>query len=103
MYLKIKNPLYVFIFSLLLIALPLFLFPINLFSGEIIISINGVEQISEAPLSLSYFIGLGYETSDMVNIKDFYLVPKGIALAVCLLLGVPFMISYRVYLKQKSV
>ena len=66
-------------------------------------SINGAEQIIEAPLSLSYFIGLGYETSDMVDIKNFYLMPKGIVLAVCFLLGVPFMISYRVYLKQKSV
>ena len=102
MSLKIKKPFDVFIFSLFLIALPLFLFPINLFPGEILISINGTEQISEAPLSLSYFIGLGYDPSDMENIKDFYLTSQGYALAICMLIGIPFLIAYRVYLKKKK-
>tara|TARA_A200000113_G_scaffold221679_2_gene233949 strand:- start:2079 stop:2390 length:312 start_codon:yes stop_codon:yes gene_type:complete len=103
MSLKIKKPLDVFILSLCLIALPLFVFPINLFPGEIIISINGAEQISQAPLSLSYFIGLGYDPSDMENIKDFYLTTRGYALAICMLIGVPFLIAYRVYLKKRKV
>ena len=102
MSLKIKKPLDVFILSLCLIALPLFVFPINLFPGEIIISINGAEQISQAPLSLSYFIGLGYDPSDMENIKDFYLTTRGYALAICMLIGVPFLIAYRVYLKKRK-
>ena len=102
MNLKIKNPLSVFIFSFCLIALPLFLFPINLFPGEIILSINGTEKTSEAPLSLSYFIGLGYEPSDMEYIKDFYLTARGYALAACLLLGIPFLISYRIFINKKS-
>ena len=102
MSLKIKKPLYVFTLSLCLIALPLFVFPINLFPGEIIISINGAEQISQAPLSLSYFIGLGYDPSDMENIKDFYLTARGYALAICMLIGVPFLIAYRVYLKKRK-
>ncbi len=101
MNLKINQPLGVFIFSLFLIALPLFLFPINLFPGEIILTFNGAEQIIKAPMSLSYFIGLGYESSDMADVKDFYLTSGGYALAVCLLLGLPLIISYRVYLKQK--
>jgi hypothetical protein len=101
MNLKIQKPVGVFILSLSLIALPLFLFPINLFPGEIILNIKGTEQISEAPLSLSYFIGLGYDPIDMVNIKAFYLTSRGYALAACLLLGIPFIVAYRVSLKKK--
>lgn len=98
---KIKKPLDVFIISLLAIGVPLFLFPINLFPGEIVSLINETEHITEAPLSLSYFIGLGYETEDMASIKDFYLTARGYALAGCLLIGIPFLIAYRVSTKNK--
>ena len=101
MSLKFNKPLATFFFSLCLIALPLFLFPINLFPGEIIITINGTEQVREVPMSLSYFIGLGYEPEDMINIKDFYLTTRGYVLSACMLIGIPFLIAYRVYLNGR--
>ena len=98
---KIKKPLDVFIICLLVIGAPLFLFPINLFPGEIVTIINETEHIEKAPLSLSYFIGLGYDAEDMASIKDFYLTARGYALAGCLLIGIPFLIAYRVSTKNK--
>ena len=84
-----------------MIGVPLFLFPINLFPGEIVTIINKTEHIEKAPLSLSYFIGLGYDAQDMASIKDFYLTARGYALAGCLLIGIPFLVAYRVSTKNK--
>ena len=53
---QLKKPLVIFALSSLLIALPLFLLPLNLFNGEIIYQRALVEQKVAAPLSLSYFI-----------------------------------------------
>ena len=71
---QLKKPLVIFALSSLLIALPLFLLPLNLFNGEIIYQRALVEQKVAAPLSLSYFIGVGYDQKDMVGVKEFYLV-----------------------------
>jgi len=98
---KIKKPLDIFIICLLVIGVPLFLFPVNLFPGEIVSMINETEHITKAPLSLSYFIGLGYDAQDMASVKDFYLTARGYALAGCLLVGIPFLIAYRVSTKNK--
>ena len=97
MNLKIKNPLYVFIFSLLLIALPLFLFPINLFPAEYVEKKTGM--IIQAPISLYSFTPWGYDPS-MAYFSDFYLTAKGYAFAACLLFGFPFLIAYRISLRK---
>jgi hypothetical protein len=97
---QLKKPLVIFLLSSLLIALPLFLLPINLFKGEIVIEQALVEQKIAAPLSLSYFIGIGYDQKDMVNVKDFYLLKDGIVLAVLVLFGIPSIIAYRFHLKR---
>lgn len=57
-----------------------------------------VETKIEAPLSLSYFFGLGYSEEDMIGIKDFYLKPGGYILAFLFTLGFPSLIALRVYL-----
>ncbi|MFA7272549.1 MAG: hypothetical protein WC044_01700 [Crocinitomicaceae bacterium] len=80
------------------IALPLFIFPINLFEGEIVYQIGIQHSVIKAPLSLSYFIGLGYDPADMVNIKSFYLLPFGYAMVAVFLIGIPVLIAYRVHL-----
>ena len=64
---------------------------------------NGLSETKEAaPLSLSYFIGLGYNSQDMNGIQDFYLLPKGYLLAICIIFGLPAILSYRIYLAQKK-
>jgi hypothetical protein len=97
---QLKKPLVIFALSSLLIALPLFLLPLNLFNGEIIYQRALVEQKVAAPLSLSYFIGIGYDQQDMVGVKEFYLVKDGIILAIIVLFGIPGIVAYRFYLKR---
>jgi hypothetical protein len=97
---QLKKPLFIFFLSVVLIALPLFLLPLNLFNGEIVYQRELVEQKVAAPLSLSYFIGIGYEQEDMVGVKEFYLVKDGIILAVLFLIGIPAIIAYRFHLKR---
>ena len=78
-----------------------FLLPINLFDG-VIIEKHGLQEIvHERPLSLSYFIGIGYDPKDMEYIEDLYLTGKGIAMAFIFILGLPSLLAYRVYLKGK--
>ncbi len=97
---QLKKPLVIFALSSLLIALPLFLLPLNLFNGEIIYQRALVEQKVAAPLSLSYFIGIGYDQKDMVGVKEFYLVKDGIILAIIVLFGIPGIVAYRFNLKR---
>jgi hypothetical protein len=97
---SIKKSLIIFAVGSILLACVFFLFPINLFDG-VIIEQRGIQTIThERPLSLSYFIGLGYEESDMIGIKDFYLKPKGILMAFLFIFGFPAILAYRSYLKD---
>ena len=94
-----KKPIIIFFLGVILIATPLFLFPINLFNGAIVFE-NGPQKIvQDAPLSLSYFIGLGYEEQDMVGVSDFYLKQEGYILAFCLIIGFPALLAYRLKIK----
>lgn len=99
-----KRPIAVFLVLVVLIALPLFLFPINLFQGEEVrvheVFGKQVEVVNQVPLSLSYFIGLGYDEADLVGVKDFYLKPQGILLAFILIFGIPALMAYRVHLNS---
>jgi hypothetical protein len=94
-----KKPLFIFLLGVILIATPLFLFPINLFNGAIVFE-NGAQKIvQDAPLSLSYFIGLGYQEKEMVGVADFYLKQEGYILAFCLIIGFPALLAYRLKIK----
>lgn len=99
---RLKKPLILFLGLTLLLTGIFFLFPINLFDGKIIEQRGLQEIVHERPLSLSYFIGLGYDQEDMEYIKDFYLTGKGYAMAFIFTLGFPFLLAYRVYLKQNA-
>lgn len=94
----LKKYLPVFVVTFLVIAALLFLFPINLFDGEIIYQSGLQESVVKAPLSLSYFIGMGYDEADMVGIKSFHLLPVGYLMAFLILFALPAVISYRIQL-----
>ncbi len=99
---RLKSPLFVFAVCFAAIALPLFTLPINFFQGEIVYAQDLMEKKVQAPLSLSYFIGLGYHKTDMIGVKDFYLTAKGYLLAAILLFGIPGLIAYRIHLGKNS-
>lgn len=83
----------------LLLALVFFLLPINLFDGQIIVQ-RGLQEITiDRPLSLSYFIGIGYDNGDLDGVVDFYLTTKGKIMAFIFLFGFPALFSYRIYLR----
>jgi hypothetical protein len=96
------KPWFVFIFTFVLIGGTLILVSPNLFEGEIVYEQNGKKYILEAPLSLAYFIGLGYQEEEMQNVVDFYLTRRGYMLAASLLLGFPTLLAYRSFLAKKN-
>lgn len=98
----IKKPIYLFVLLMLLIALPLVLFPINLFDGEIVYQ-SGISKIVEPrPLSLHFVAGLEYNKEELLGVEDYYLKPRGWVLAFLFIVGFPALISYRVWVKQKT-
>lgn len=97
-----QHPILLFLSCFLALAIPLCLFPINLFSGKIVYNNGTLESVVEAPLSLSYFFGLGYEDADMEFVQDFYLTPSGYFTVFLFLIGIPGLIAYRVYLSKTN-
>lgn len=97
---SMKKPIVIFLSTSLLLAIVFFTLPINVFDGVIEIEEPMRSYSLERPISLSYFVGLGYDPEDMVYVKDFYLTGKGITIAVIFILGLPALLSYRIYLKK---
>jgi len=88
-------PIYTFIILFLLISIPLFTLPIQLFPGVIEID-NGLQHFSvDAPLSLAYFIGMGMHEHDLDGIANFYLKPSGYMLAFIFTVGIPTLVAVR--------
>jgi hypothetical protein len=98
----LRKPLFVFVALFLLIAIPLFTLPINLFPGEIIYKSCLMTVPEQAPMSLAYFIGLGYNEADMVHIESFRLLPQSYFLAFFFLFGFPGLGAYRVHLANQQ-
>ena len=97
-----RKALLIFISVSFILALVFFTLPINLFDG-VIIEENGISRVEhERPLSLSYFIGLGYDEADMANVADFYLTTKGKILAFIFIFGFPAVLAYRIMLKSEG-
>ena len=97
-----KKSLILFLVLTFGLAACFFLFPINLFDGVIEYEEPFRSYKVETRLSLSYFIGIGYEPEHMTNVRDFYLTTKGVIMAVIFILGVPALVGYRVYLSSKK-
>ena len=98
----LKKPLFIFIALSSILAIVFFAFPINLFDGVIVYKSNMQEMIIERPLSLSYFIGIGFDEADMVKVEDFYLTLKGKVMAVIYIFGFPALLSYRIHLRNNK-
>lgn len=96
------KPITIFFLAMFILAAIFFLFPINFFDGEIVYE-NGLQLVTDkAPLSLSYFIGMGYDLADMENVKSFRLLPTGYLMAVVFIICVPALIAYRVHLSRSK-
>ncbi len=101
---KLNNPWNVFALGVIITFLLFFLIPITLFDGEIVFKDGAREWKQQANISLSYFIGIGAQPEELarIGVKDFYLLPKGYAVAFLVLFGFPGLIAYRIHLgKQK--
>lgn len=96
------KPWFVFLISFLIIGLVLVLVSPNLFEGEIIYERLGKRYTLKAPLSLAYFLGLGYDQQDMEGVVDFYLTKRGYMMAFSLLLGFPILFAYRSLLEKRN-
>ncbi len=97
-----RKPMFIFCFFLIFLLAVFFLFPVNLFEGEIVYQTGMGTTKIPWNLSLSYFIGMGYEPEQMKDVKDFYLLPRGYALATTFILGIPSIMAYRVYLGNNN-
>ena len=98
----ITRPIFVFFALSGILALVFCLFPINLFDGVIEYVEPRRSYSINAPLSLSYFLGLGYDEADMVHVSTFYLTPKGMIMAAIFIFGFPALAAYRIHLKSVS-
>lgn len=96
-----RNPLVIFIGSVVLLGLLFFLFPINVFDGVIVYK-QGLQIVEvETPLSLSYFIGLNLDPEQMEGVvENYYLTTKGVVMAFLFIIGFPAILAYRFYLKS---
>lgn len=99
---QLKKPLIIFLISMVVLAAAFFFLPLNLFDGVVEYEEPTRSYSVNAPLSLSYFIGMGYDPADMENVKTFYLTTKGIILACAFIIGVPALTAYRVHLRKTS-
>lgn len=97
-----KRSIVIFLATVIILCLLFFLFPINLFDGRIVYQEGLKEIVLDKPLSLSYFIGLGYDEIDMKGVKSFYLTTKGIFMAVIFILGFPALLTFRIHLRNSK-
>ena len=98
---KLNNPWFVFALGVIISSCIFFFIPINLFDVEIVFQIGMKTWKEKANISLSYFLGIGAkkEQLELLGVKDFYLLPKGYILALIVILGLPGLWAYRVYLR----
>jgi hypothetical protein len=95
-----EKPIILFFLLVILLALPLCTLPINLFPGVVEYGAGKSVVKIEAPLSLSYFLGLGYKNEEMIGVSNFYLNARGYLLAICFLIGVPALVVFRLKSKR---
>ena len=92
-----KKPIIIVLILSSILAILFFTLPINLFDGVIVYK-EGISTINvETQLSLSYFVGLGFDEADMTNVESFYLTLKGKVMAVLFIFGFPALLGVRMY------
>lgn len=92
----------IFVITAVVLCIIFFTLPINLFDGQIDYVEPHREYTVDTPLSLSYFIGLGYDEADMEYVKAFRLTGRGWLMATIFIVGFPALLAYRIYLKAKK-
>lgn len=97
-----KKFLLLFAALVLVLTAVFFLIRIQIFDGEVVL-LKGSEEISlPIKLSLSHFIGIGFDEGDLDGVKDFYLVRTGYFNAFLILFALPGLVCYRLYLAKKN-
>ena len=100
--LMVKKPIIIALILSSILAILFFTLPINLFDGVIVYK-EGISTINvETQLSLSYFVGLGFDEADMTNVDSFYLTLKGKVMAVIFIFGFPSLLAVRMYSKASQ-
>ncbi len=92
----------IFVISAFILLVIFFTLPINLFDGQIDYVEPHREYTINTSLSLSYFIGLGYDDADMEFVETIRLTMKGWLMAIIFIFGLPALLAYRIYLKMKK-
>lgn len=92
----------IFVITALVLSIVFFTLPINLFDGQIDYVEPHREYTVDAPLSLSYFIGMGYDDAEMEHVVAFRLTGRGWLMAFIFIFGFPALLAYRIYLKAKK-
>lgn len=97
-----KKALIVFSISAVAVAVILCVVPVDLFDGEVVWSIEGHEFTREQNLSLSYFFGIGVQDAQWEYVDSFRLTAQGWLMVFIIILGIPGLIAYRMYLKATT-
>lgn len=97
-----KKAFVIFGISVVVVTIMLCCIPIELFDGEVVWLSNGVEVVREQQLSLSYFFGIGIDPEQMNYVSSFRLTGQGWFLVFIIIIGIPGLISYRMYLRDTS-
>lgn len=98
---QLKNkPFLLFVILSVFVTAILVFVPVNVFPGIIEQHYNSTVIKHEAPLNLGNFLGLHINPEDMTDIKTFYLLPTGYAMAFIMCLGIPALIAYRFHIKK---
>lgn len=90
----------IFVITAFVLAVLFFTLPINIFDGQIHYVEPQRDYVVDVPMSLSYFIGIGYDDIDMQYVESFNLTAKGWAMAAIFIFGFPALLAYRIYLKS---
>jgi hypothetical protein len=97
-----KKPLIVFAISSVVVALALCLLPVEFFNGEVTWTVNDTTITRDHSLSLSYFFGIGLENTPVQLADSFRLTAQGWILVFIFIVGIPGLISYRMYITRST-
>jgi hypothetical protein len=98
----LRKPLNVFFTALVLVSIILCTVPINLFDGEVVYLVNGVEFTEKLKMSLCDFTGLWTTEADLKDVKEFHLVGMGYLMAFLMIVCLPALIAYRVWIGNQA-
>lgn len=90
-------PIFLFFMFFALLSALFFLIPIELFSGTIEMDSG---RMVKTDLSLSYFLDFNSKPEILLNAKSYSLDAQGYFLSFCFLIGLPGLLTYRVWLNR---